>query len=174
MRFSVVALVAAVAAVAHAQSAAYPFAPNGPCVKECLLTVGKGMDPNFTDDPTSPYFITSLAFAHERQTPKYMAYMSTTGPCIGKCPLEEQGIYNKDYPAKNDWYVANKNGGGTAPSSSSGATSSGKPSATSAPAPGSTSGSTAPPKPTDGSSASSLAASSFVGAAALLVAVALF
>ncbi|KAG0230394.1 hypothetical protein B0O80DRAFT_495785 [Mortierella sp. GBAus27b] len=109
MRFSVVALVAAVAAVANAQSDAYPFKPNGPCVAECLLSVGKKMDPNFTDDPTSPNFISSLSYAHDRGTPKYTTYMSETGQCIMKCPAAEQELYKEDYEAKATWYTNNKN-----------------------------------------------------------------
>ncbi|KAF9358632.1 hypothetical protein BGX26_001261 [Mortierella sp. AD094] len=194
MRFSVIAIVAAIAAVAHAQTDYYPFTPNGPCVKSCLLTVGKKMDPKFTDEPTDPYFITSLSYAHERQTPKYIAYMTETGPCVGKCPMEEQTLYNLDYPKKMDWYLAHKNGG-TPPATTSasagltsstaagGSTTSGssKPTGTSSSAgPNATNGTSSTSAPANttptnkGSGAGSLATSSLVGAAALLSAVALF
>ncbi|KAF8977577.1 hypothetical protein BGZ46_007268 [Entomortierella lignicola] len=170
MRFSVIALVATVAAVANAQTDYYPFQPNGACVKSCLLTVGKDMDPKFTDEPTDPYFISSLYYAHERGTPKYIAYMTKTGPCIAKCPQAEQDLYNKDYPPKNDWYLAHKNGGAA---TSSGAAS---PSATSSGAvTNGTATTSASAKSTNaGSGAGSLAASGLVGAVALLSAAALF
>ncbi|KAF9960165.1 hypothetical protein BGZ65_012688 [Modicella reniformis] len=113
MRFSVFALVASIAAVANAQSDAYPFKPNGACVASCLLTVGKKMYPDFTDDPTNNNFLTSLSYAHDRGTPKYMSYMSDTGPCIGKCPLEEQNLYKEQYDAKNTWYLSHKDGANT-------------------------------------------------------------
>ncbi|KAF9347019.1 hypothetical protein BGX34_003463 [Mortierella sp. NVP85] len=114
MRFSVVALVAAVAAVANAQSDAYPFKPNGPCIKNCLDTVGKKMFADFTDDPANPNFMASLALAHERGTPKYTSYMTDTGMCFvnSKCPQEEQDLYSQQYEAKNEWYQKNKNAGG--------------------------------------------------------------
>ncbi|KAG0275386.1 hypothetical protein BGZ95_008842 [Linnemannia exigua] len=110
MRFSVVALVAAVVAVASAQDAPlnplYPFPAEGACVEACLVKIGKNMMPNFTRDPASPDFLASLAFAHERDTPAYKKYMGETGPCIAKCPAAEQGQYMKAYDAKAAWYYA--------------------------------------------------------------------
>ncbi|KAG0004359.1 hypothetical protein BGZ79_009503 [Entomortierella chlamydospora] len=190
MRFSVIAIVAAIAAVAHAQTDYYPFKPNGACVKSCLLTVGQKMDPQFTDDPTNPYFIASLAYAHERGTPKYIAYMTETGPCIGKCPADEQALYNLDYPAKNDWYVAHKNdaaatASATAPASSTTSAAAGssttfgssQPTSASSSAANAASSSSTTATPTNtnkDNGAGSLAASSLVGAAVLLSAAALF
>ncbi|KAI7825379.1 hypothetical protein BC939DRAFT_448686 [Gamsiella multidivaricata] len=86
MRFSAVAILAAVVAVANAQSDAYPFKDNGACVAKCLLDAGLSMDPNFTDDPTNPNFLTSLGYAHDKGTPKYTAYMTKSGTCITGCP----------------------------------------------------------------------------------------
>ncbi|KAF9318305.1 hypothetical protein BG003_011537 [Podila horticola] len=111
MRFSVVTIVATVVAVASAQelNPLYPFKPNGACVDKCLVDVGNKMLPGqFTEDPANPNFMASLALAHERGTPKYTAYMTETGPCIGKCSAEEQALYNSQYQAKNAWYASKK------------------------------------------------------------------
>lgn len=87
----------------------------------------------FTNDPSSPDFMASLAFAHERDTPAYKTYMTQTGMCIMNCPMSEQDLYNAQYKAKAAWYADKKAGGtgtsgnATAPSTSAGA---GKPAAT--------------------------------------------
>ncbi|KAF9420205.1 hypothetical protein BGZ94_009175 [Podila epigama] len=159
MRFSVIAIAAAVVAVVSAQDphpTLYPFKANGACVHKCLTDVGLDMDPKFTNDPTNEYFIKSLGYAHDRGTPKYTAYMTGTGMCIMKCPKVEQDLYNEQYEAKNDFYVKKK--------------------AELAAQPTPTPDDKATDKPAGGAGngASSLAASGLVGAAALLGAVALF
>ncbi|KAG9064299.1 hypothetical protein KI688_003487 [Linnemannia hyalina] len=113
MRFSTVAIASAVVAVASAQALDpnYPFQPNGACVDGCLTKVGKSMFAGFTNDPTSPDFMASLAFAHERDTPAYKTYMSQTGMCIMNCPMSEQDLYNAQYKAKAAWYADKKAGG---------------------------------------------------------------
>lgn len=65
----------------------------------------------FTNDPSSPDFMASLAFAHERDTPAYKSYMGTTGPCVATCPMSEQDLYNSQYKAKAAWYADKKAGG---------------------------------------------------------------
>ncbi|KAG0309703.1 hypothetical protein BGZ98_009461 [Dissophora globulifera] len=125
MRFSALAVLAAVVAVANAQTDAYPFKPNGPCVAKCLLDVGKTMYPDFTDDPTNAHFLESLGYAHDKGTPKYITYMTNTGMCIGSCPKEELDLYNSQYQAKADWYASKK---GTTTSPTAAASPSSKPS----------------------------------------------
>ncbi|OAQ33205.1 hypothetical protein K457DRAFT_153199 [Linnemannia elongata AG-77] len=114
MRFSTVAIASAVVAIASAQAVnpLYPFQANGPCVDGCLTKVGKSMFDKFTNDPSSPDFMASLAFAHERDTPAYKTYMTQTGMCIMNCPMTEQDLYNAQYKDKAAWY-ANKKAGGT-------------------------------------------------------------
>ncbi|KAG0007324.1 hypothetical protein BGZ81_004977, partial [Podila clonocystis] len=84
----------------------------------------------------------------------YTAYMTETGPCIGKCSAEEQALYNAQYQAKNAWYTSKKaalaGNGTTTTTTASGPT----PSATGA--------------------ASILKMSGLVGAAAVMSAVILF
>ncbi|KAI8347235.1 hypothetical protein B0O80DRAFT_465842 [Mortierella sp. GBAus27b] len=84
MRASVVALIAAVAAVANALD--YPFQSDGPCVSKCLSDAGKSLYSSWTDDPNSPNFIESLSYAHERGTDKYRNFMTKAGMCMGPCP----------------------------------------------------------------------------------------
>jgi hypothetical protein len=108
----------------------------------------------FTSDPSSPDFMASLAFAHERGTPNYTKYMTDTGMCLMSCPMSEQNLYNEQYKGKAAWYAEKKaSGTGDATASGSGA----QPS-TSNPA---------------GSGAVAKSASAVVGVAALLSAVAL-
>ncbi|KAG0076993.1 hypothetical protein BGZ93_004129 [Podila epicladia] len=158
MRFSVVAIVATVVAVVSAQelNPLYPFKPNGACVNQCLLDTGNKMLPGqFTQDPSNPNFMASLALAHDRGTPKYSAYMGETGPCIAKCPTEEQNLYTSQYTAKTAWYASKKAelaGNGTTTAT------------TTASAPG----------PTATGAASTLKMSGLVGAAAVMSAVILF
>ncbi|KAG0252603.1 hypothetical protein BG011_006876 [Mortierella polycephala] len=149
MRFSAIAIISAVVAVASAQTEGYPFTPNGECVAACLVKAGTGLFPNFSSDPNSPYFIESLSYAHDRGTPKYTAFMTASGMCIGGCPKEEQDHYLADNEAKSDWYAANKDTY--------------------------QSGSGDSPAPTPESAASSaVVAKGLVGAAALMGAIALF
>ncbi|KAF9322815.1 hypothetical protein BG006_002036 [Podila minutissima] len=110
MRFSVVAIVAAVVAVASAQelNPLYPFKPNGGCIQKCLDDAGNNMLPGkWTSDPSQPGFLESLGFAHDRGTPKYSSYMSATGLCIAtkECPKPEQDLYRAQYEAKLAWYL---------------------------------------------------------------------
>ncbi|KAI1317407.1 hypothetical protein EDD11_008471 [Mortierella claussenii] len=172
MRFSVVAIVASVLAVANAYD--YPFKANGQCVAKCLLDAGKGMYADFTDDPTNPHFLESLSYAHERGTPKYTTYMTKSGMCLTKCPTGELDLYNQQYGAKNEWYKAAK------AAAAAGSTSFAVPSYTGTPASGHGAG--GPPTATSSASAiqSPNAASSLVvgstaavGAAAAAVFVAL-
>ncbi|KAF9181262.1 hypothetical protein BGZ51_005565 [Haplosporangium sp. Z 767] len=162
MRFSAIAIISTVVAVASAQTGGYPFKANGACVAACLDKAGKSMFPNFSSDPNSPYFIESLSYAHDRGTPKYMAYMTQTGTCISTCPKDEQDQYMADYQAKADWYAANKDsykpgsGGSAAPSASS------------------SSGAPAPSNKPESAASSAVVAKGLVGAAALMGAVALF
>ncbi|KAF9301388.1 hypothetical protein BGZ74_006767 [Mortierella antarctica] len=157
MRFSVVAIVAAVVAVASAQEVnpLYPFKPNGACVNKCLVDVGNKMLPGqFTQDPTNPNFMASLALGHDRGTPKYSNYMGETGPCLVKCPIEEQNLYSSQFQAKAAWYASKKAelaGNGTTTTTTAGG-----------------------PAPTTPGAASTLKMSGLVGAAAVMSAVILF
>ncbi|KAF9082923.1 hypothetical protein BGX23_011958 [Mortierella sp. AD031] len=183
MRFSVVALVAALVAVSSAQDIVdptYPFKPNGPCVDKCLNDIGKKLMPGFTSDPKDPKFLESLGYAHDRGTPKYTAYMNQTGLCISSCPREEQNLYSQQYKEKNAWYVEKKAGGtpgagnsAAIPSGGASATPSGGASAT--PSGGASATTTGGAKPTGGagSDAAANAASGLVSVVALLGAVAL-
>ncbi|KAF9334074.1 hypothetical protein BG006_002738 [Podila minutissima] len=158
MHFSVIAIVAAVAAVASAQEVnpLYPFKPNGACVNKCLVDVGNKMLPGqFTQDPTNPNFMASLALGHDRGTPKYSMYMGETGPCYAKCPVEEQDLYKSQFQAKAAWYMSKKaelagNGTTTTTTTAGG------------------------PAPTTPGAASTLKMSGLVGAAAVMSAVILF
>ncbi|KAG0268105.1 hypothetical protein BGZ95_002622 [Linnemannia exigua] len=87
---------------------AYPFLPNGPCVSNCINTVGKSMFPNFSEDPKSPYFFESLSYTFDRGSPKTREFMSAVGSCQGKCPLAENKLYSDQYLAQYEWYEANK------------------------------------------------------------------
>ncbi|KAF9303098.1 hypothetical protein BGZ74_004355 [Mortierella antarctica] len=148
MRFSVVAIVAAVVAVASAQelNPLYPFKPNGDCVQKCLDDAGNKMLPGkWTSDPSKPGFLESLGFAHDRGTPKYSSYMSETGLCIATkgCPMPEQDLYRAQYEPKLAWYLDAKAKAAAAAAAKSAA-------------------------------AGSAAVSGFMGAAALVAAAALF
>ncbi|KAG0291211.1 hypothetical protein BGZ96_005404 [Linnemannia gamsii] len=116
MHFTTVTIASAVVAVASAQTLnpLYPFQPNGACVDACLNKAGKSMFDKFTNDPCSPDFMASLAFAHERGTPNYTKYMTDTGMCIMNCPKPEQELYNEQYKGKAAWY-ADKKANGTDP-----------------------------------------------------------
>ncbi|KAG0010799.1 hypothetical protein BGZ80_001177 [Entomortierella chlamydospora] len=90
----------------------YPFEPNGACVAGCTNEVGKAMFPNYSEDPSSPYFIESLSYTFERGSAKTTEFMTKTGMCMGKCPQTELDLYTAQYPAQLEWYNANKNGSG--------------------------------------------------------------
>lgn len=109
----------------------------------------------FTEDPSNPNFMKSLALAHERNTPAYTAYMTDTGLCLSKCPADEQTLYQSQYQAKTAWYQSHK-ANGTETSSGPATTPTG----------GAGAGA--------GSGASTLKMSGMVGAAALMGAVVLF
>ncbi|KAF9902180.1 hypothetical protein BX616_002017 [Lobosporangium transversale] len=102
MRFSIIAVLASVVAVTSALE--YPFKPNGPCVSKCLMDIGKSMNPNYTDDPNSPYFLESLGYGHERGTPTYTTFMYKAGMCYQSCPKEELDLYQEQFQAKAEWY----------------------------------------------------------------------
>ncbi|KAG9324876.1 hypothetical protein KVV02_003283 [Mortierella alpina] len=87
----------------------YPFQPNGPCVHKCLTDAGKSMYSDFTTDPHNPNFIKSLGYAHDRGTPKYTAFHTTSGMCIAGCPKSEQDHYSAQNDAKTVWYAEHKN-----------------------------------------------------------------
>ncbi|KAG0016604.1 hypothetical protein BGZ81_011137 [Podila clonocystis] len=125
MRFSVVAIVAAVVAIASAQelNPLYPFKPDGSCIQKCLTDSGNKMLPGkFTTDPANPNFLESLGLAHDRGTPKYTAYMTETGMCIATsgCSQAEQDLYRSQYEAKMTWYTDAKAKAATAKSAASG------------------------------------------------------
>lgn len=67
------------------------------------------MYPGFTTDPHDPNFITSLGYAHDRGTPKYTAFHTTSGMCIAGCPKSEQDHYSAQNDAKTVWYAEHKN-----------------------------------------------------------------
>jgi len=127
-------------------------------------------------DPNSPYFIESLGFPHNRGTPAYTNFMAKTGLCNSRCPAEEQALYNQQYQAKNDWFVAYKNGGASAtgaPATASvsvPAKTSGAAATNSSPA---ATGSAPAPKPT-GAASGVVASTGFIGAAAIGAAALLF
>ncbi|KAG0084205.1 hypothetical protein BGZ93_007313 [Podila epicladia] len=128
MRFSVVAIVAAIVAVASAQelNPLYPFKPNGPCVQKCLDDAGSKLLPGkWTSDPSQPGFLESLGFAHDRGTPKYTSYMSETGMCIATkgCPMTEQDLYRSQYESKLAWYLDAKAKAAAAKSAAAGSAS---------------------------------------------------
>ncbi|KAF9298933.1 hypothetical protein BGZ88_003439, partial [Linnemannia elongata] len=87
---------------------AYPFKPNGPCVQNCINTVGKAMFPNFSDDPKSPYFFESLSYSFESGSDKTRAFMTDVGMCQGKCPAAENDLYSAQFFDQKVWYNANK------------------------------------------------------------------
>ncbi|KAF9138347.1 hypothetical protein BG015_002406, partial [Linnemannia schmuckeri] len=87
---------------------AYPFKPNGPCVQNCINTVGKSMFPNFSDDPKSPYFFESLSYSFESGSDKTRAFMTDVGMCQGKCPPAENELYSAQFFDQKAWYNVNK------------------------------------------------------------------
>ncbi|KAF9283177.1 hypothetical protein BGZ68_005505 [Mortierella alpina] len=190
MRFLTVAAVVSVVAVASAQTAKYPFKPDGPCVEACTLKAGKGLFPNYTHDENSPYWLESLGLDHDRSHPQYQKMMMDGGMCMGQCPLAEQELFRAQFQAKTEWYQKAKSGtgepqptggnGGAATSSAAPArpTSAAPSGATAAPVASGAPSASAPAggKPTEAPKSGAVSvASSMVGvaAAALLSAVAL-
>ncbi|KAF9586395.1 hypothetical protein BGW38_005826 [Lunasporangiospora selenospora] len=108
MRFTTIAAVAAVAAVAQAQITDYPFPANAPCIQGCIDKVGKAEFADFSMDPANPNFMASLAFISERGTPRYSAFMGKTGPCMMSCTQQEQDDYRAAFDKKVQWYLAKK------------------------------------------------------------------
>ncbi|KAF9430296.1 hypothetical protein BGZ76_000894 [Entomortierella beljakovae] len=109
MRVSAVALIATLAAIANAQSAYFPFSPEGPCVSECTNTAGKSFFANYNDkDEYGPYFIESLSYTFERGTPKAIKFMTKAGMCMGACAQPELDLYTANYSPKLEWYKLNK------------------------------------------------------------------
>ncbi|KAG0316400.1 hypothetical protein BGZ97_006915, partial [Linnemannia gamsii] len=93
----------------------YPFKPNGPCVSACTNKIGKGMFPNYSEDPKSPYFIQSLALSFESGSDSTREFMTGVGMCQGTCPAAENQLYLDQFPKQKEWYLANKNGGTNPP-----------------------------------------------------------
>ncbi|KAG0228499.1 hypothetical protein BGW42_002123 [Actinomortierella wolfii] len=155
MKFSVVALVASVVAVASAID--YPFAAEPKCIADCKMEAGKKIMADYTLDPQNPKFMESQAIEMVKGTPNYTRFMSESGMCMSKCTQEEQQAYMKDFAARREWYQK-QTGSGGAPSGTS------------------PSGAAPSSQPTDkpGSGASMLTVSGFAAAAAGAVAVALF
>ncbi|KAG0198193.1 hypothetical protein BGX28_008342 [Mortierella sp. GBA30] len=86
----------------------FPFQPNGPCVENCLVTIGKKMYADYTTDPKSPNFLKSLSYETTRGTIDYMQFMKDAGMCMVACSAAEQDLYKKQFQAKVDWYQAAK------------------------------------------------------------------
>ncbi|KAF9094439.1 hypothetical protein BGX27_001461, partial [Mortierella sp. AM989] len=109
MRVSTAAIAASLVAIVNAQTAYFPFTPEGACVAECTNSVGKTLFSNYTDlDEYSPYFIESLSYTFERGSPKAINFMTKAGMCMGKCPMPELDLYSANYPIKLEWYNLNK------------------------------------------------------------------
>ncbi|CAO3567541.1 unnamed protein product [Mortierella alpina] len=159
MRFLTVAAAVSVVAVASAQTAKYPFKPDGPCVEACTVKEGKLLFPNFTHDENSPYWLESLGYDHDRKHPQYTDMMMKAGMCMGACPVAEQELFKSQFQAKTEWYAKAKSGAGQPePSAGNGASSAApapttRPTGTSvAPVPSGAHGSATAPaggKPTD-------------------------
>ncbi|KAF9403021.1 hypothetical protein BGZ94_004743, partial [Podila epigama] len=113
MRLSAAVVAVTMAVAANAQSAYFPFAPEGPCVAQCNDVVGKAAFPNYNDvDEYGPYFLQSLGYTFNRGSPATIQFMSDTGMCFGRsqCSKEELDAYAANYPTKLVWYQANKDG----------------------------------------------------------------
>ncbi|KAG0045132.1 hypothetical protein BGZ83_009607 [Gryganskiella cystojenkinii] len=109
MRFITAIVAASVAAVASAQSAYFPFSPEGACVAACTASVGKTMFPLYDDvNENGPFFIPSLGYTYERGTPTTIQFMTAAGTCMAPCPTAELDLYRAQYPLKLKWYQANK------------------------------------------------------------------
>ncbi|KAF9975340.1 hypothetical protein BGZ73_001061 [Actinomortierella ambigua] len=102
MKFSVVAIVASVAAVASAIE--YPFAPTGQCMAACNMDIGKKIFADYTMDPNNPNFLKSQELELVKGTPSYTRFMTEGGMCWSKCPTEETQAYMKDFPERRIWY----------------------------------------------------------------------
>ncbi|KAG0233341.1 hypothetical protein BGW42_000457 [Actinomortierella wolfii] len=112
MHFTTIAAfaVAAFSAVVSAESAYFPFPPEGDCVSNCTNTVGKTFFQNYNDrDEYGKYFIKSLSYTFERGTPTTIQFMTKAGMCMSSCPQPELDQYTASYPKKLVWYRENKN-----------------------------------------------------------------
>ncbi|KAG0199116.1 hypothetical protein BGX28_007543, partial [Mortierella sp. GBA30] len=89
-------------------SSKYPFKPDGPCVEACSIKAGKALFPNFSHDESSPYWMESLGYDHDRSHPKYQEFMMNAGMCMGACPASETDLFRAQFQAKIDWYQKNK------------------------------------------------------------------
>ncbi|KAG0195690.1 hypothetical protein BGX28_000866 [Mortierella sp. GBA30] len=103
-------------------AASYSFKPDGACVEACTMTTGKAMFPNFTHDKTSPYWMESLGYDHDRSHPKYQEFMMNAGMCMGACPTEEADLFRAQFQAKTEWYQKAKTGGGNCGNGGDGST----------------------------------------------------
>ncbi|KAF9966644.1 hypothetical protein BGZ73_000945, partial [Actinomortierella ambigua] len=110
MRFiSAAAIVASLTALVSAQSAHFPFAPEGACVAACTDSTGKSFFAEYNDvDEYGENFIKSLSYTFERGTPTTIQFMTLAGTCMSSCPMPEQDLYRQQYPGKLNWYKANK------------------------------------------------------------------
>ncbi|KAF9397189.1 hypothetical protein BGZ94_006378, partial [Podila epigama] len=86
---------------------AFPFKPDGPCVKQCNLVAGQSMFPEYSEDPTSPYFWRSLALSYVPGADNQV-FMGKSGKCITGCPKEELTLYSAQFGPKRTWFNANK------------------------------------------------------------------
>ncbi|KAF9176130.1 hypothetical protein BGZ51_001609, partial [Haplosporangium sp. Z 767] len=73
------------------------------------------MFPNYSEDPSSPYFIKSLSYTFERGSAETGEFMTKAGMCMGRCPADELDLYTQQYPAQLEWYLANKDTAPTVP-----------------------------------------------------------
>ncbi|KAF9119130.1 hypothetical protein BGW39_000536 [Mortierella sp. 14UC] len=111
MRLFAVTIATSLIAVVNAQSAYFPFPPEGACVAACTDRVGKTRFPEFNDvDEYGPRFIESLSYTFESGSPNTQLFMMDAGSCMSPCPTPELDLYRGQYSAKKSWYNANKNG----------------------------------------------------------------
>ncbi|KAG0283489.1 hypothetical protein BGZ96_012107, partial [Linnemannia gamsii] len=111
MRFSAVAIAAALIAVANAKSDYFPFPREGACVEACTDLHGKARFPEYNDvDEYGPRFIESLSYSYDSSSDKYGPFMNDVGGCISSCPGTQLMTYADLYPQKKKWYDDNKLG----------------------------------------------------------------
>ena len=93
------------------------------------------MSADYTIDPTSPNFITSLSYECEKGSPAYTTYMTQSGMCMMKCSAEEQADFgSREHADVCIWYEAHKTDkcdGSSGSASSSGSAPSSSPSSSS-------------------------------------------
>ncbi|KAI8146181.1 hypothetical protein BJV82DRAFT_487740, partial [Fennellomyces sp. T-0311] len=93
------------------------------CIEKCRESAGKGMSADYTLDPNSPNFITSLSYECEKGTPAYTTYMTQSGICMMNCSADDQADFgSREHADICTWYSAHKSD--TCADGSSGSTSS--------------------------------------------------